>query len=103
MCFSWTNPSLIVAQSRAIEVPVIQREVAWDTYKSAFKATLIELKKARVKGAVFGDIHVKEHFDWVNKVCNEVGIRALALTYITATFLVTDVAKIVTFKAFNYT
>ncbi|MEM3745012.1 MAG: diphthine--ammonia ligase, partial [Candidatus Bathyarchaeia archaeon] len=71
------NSELIAAQSQAVGIPIIQRETAWDAYEEIFKATLIELKRMGIKGVVFGDIHVKEHLDWVNRVCNEAGIIPL--------------------------
>ncbi|MBS7641014.1 MAG: diphthine--ammonia ligase [Candidatus Bathyarchaeia archaeon] len=75
--FHGLNPNLVAAQSQAIGVPLIQREVFWDTYEDVFKATLTELKKFGVEGMVFGDIHVRDHLGWVNRVCGEVGITPL--------------------------
>jgi uncharacterized protein (TIGR00290 family) len=71
------DPKLMVAQSQAIGIPIIQREVTWDTYEEGFKAAMTELKQIGIEGAVFGDIAVQEHKDWVNRVCNEVGILPL--------------------------
>lgn len=71
------NSELIAAQSQAVGIPIIQRETTWDAYEGIFKATLIELKRMGIEGAVFGDIHVKDHLDWVNRVCNEAGIIPL--------------------------
>ena len=71
------DSKLMVAQSQAIGIPLIQREVTWDTYEGAFKAVMIELKQMGVKGSVFGDIDVQEHKDWVDRVCSEVGITSI--------------------------
>jgi uncharacterized protein (TIGR00290 family) len=68
------DPQLMVAQSKAIGIPIIQREVTWDTYEDGFKAATRELKQMGIKGAVFGDIDVQDHKEWVNRVCSEVGI-----------------------------
>jgi uncharacterized protein (TIGR00290 family) len=68
------DPKLIVAQSQAIGIPTIQREVTWDTYEEGFKTVMKELKQIGVKSAVFGDIDISEHLDWVIRACNEVGI-----------------------------
>jgi len=68
------NSELMVAQSRAMGIPLIQREVTWDTYEEKFKAAMRELKQIGVEGAVFGDIDIQEHKDWVDRVCSEVGI-----------------------------
>ena len=71
------DSELIVAQSPAIGIPLIQREVTWDTYEEAFKAVMMELKKMSVEGAVFGDVDVQGHKDWVDRVCSEVGITPI--------------------------
>jgi uncharacterized protein (TIGR00290 family) len=71
------DPKLMVAQSQAIEIPLIQRNATWNTYEKRFKATMTELKQVGVEGAVFGDIDLQEHKDWVDRVCNEVGITPI--------------------------
>ncbi|MBS7610946.1 diphthine--ammonia ligase [Candidatus Bathyarchaeota archaeon] len=68
------NPKLMVAQSEVIGIPIIQREATWETYEEVFKETLMELKREDIKGAVFGDIDVQEHKDWVDRICSSVGI-----------------------------
>jgi uncharacterized protein (TIGR00290 family) len=68
---------LIAAQSRAIEIPIIQRVATWDTYEREFKIAIRELKKKGVSGAVFGDIYLQEHKDWVERVCNELEIKPI--------------------------
>ena len=68
------DPKLMVAQSQAIGIPIIQRKITWDTYEEGFKNTMMKLKQMGIEGAVFGDIDIQEHKDWVNRVCNEVDI-----------------------------
>lgn len=68
---------LIAAQSRAIEIPIIQRVATWDTYEKEFKTAIRELKKTGVNGAIFGDIYLQEHKDWVERVCNELQIKPI--------------------------
>ncbi|MCS7115776.1 MAG: diphthine--ammonia ligase [Nitrososphaerota archaeon] len=69
------DSKLVAAQSEAIGIPIVQRETTWDTYEKNFKEVMSELKREmRVEYAIFGDIHVQEHLDWVNRVCREVGI-----------------------------
>lgn len=70
----WLRPGLIAAQSRAVGIPLIQRETTWDAYERELKSALKELREGGVEGAVFGDVHVREHFEWVARVCNEVGV-----------------------------
>ena len=71
------DAALIAAQSQAIDIPVIQRRTTWDTYEQEFKTAIYELKRAGVGGAVFGDICVQEHKDWVDRVCKELDIKQI--------------------------
>lgn len=75
--FHGLNPKLIVAQSEAIGIPIIQREATWETYEEVFKETLMKLKGEGIKGAVFGNIDVQEHLDWVNRVCKKAGVTPI--------------------------
>jgi uncharacterized protein (TIGR00290 family) len=68
------NSKLIVAQSQAIGIPLIQREVTWETYEEEFKTVARGLKRMGFDGIVFGDIDIYEHLNWVARVCNDVGI-----------------------------
>jgi uncharacterized protein (TIGR00290 family) len=68
------NSNLIAAQSEAIGIPLVQREVTWDTYEEEFKKVAKELKGIGIDGIVFGDIDVMDHLNWVIRVCNDVGI-----------------------------
>jgi uncharacterized protein (TIGR00290 family) len=68
------NSRLIVAQSEAIGIPLIQKKVTWDTYEEEFKKVVKDLKEMGIDGIVFGDIDIVEHLDWVVQVCNDVGI-----------------------------
>ncbi|MBU4265710.1 MAG: diphthine--ammonia ligase [Candidatus Altiarchaeales archaeon] len=63
---------LILAQSEAIGIPLVQRVVTWDTYEEEFKKAVGGLK---IEGMVFGDIDVQDHRDWVEGTCSELGIK----------------------------
>ena len=71
------DSELIAAQSQAIEIPLVQKEVTWETYEQEFKIAIQQLKQRGIDAAVFGDIDVQEHKDWVDRVCGEVGITPL--------------------------
>jgi len=71
------DSELIAAQSQAIGIPLVQREVTWETYEQEFKIAMRELKERGISAAVFGDIDVQEHKDWVDRVCGEVGVTPL--------------------------
>jgi uncharacterized protein (TIGR00290 family) len=68
------SSKLIAIQSEAIGIPLIQREVTWDTYEEEFKKAAKDLMEMGVDGIVFGDIDIIDHLDWVVRVCNDVGI-----------------------------
>jgi len=63
-------------QAKAIGIPLIQRKTSWKNYEDNFKKTVLELKEGGIEGGVFGDIDLEEHRAWVQRVCQETGIRA---------------------------
>ena len=70
------DSKLILAQSEAIGIPMVQRKVTWETYEKEFKSVIRELKQSGVEGAVFGDIcNIAGHEGWIDRVCNELGIK----------------------------
>jgi len=71
------DPGLIAAQAEAIGIPIIQREVTWDTYEEELKRAVEELKQEGVGGVVFGDIDLQEHKDWIERVCGELGVTPI--------------------------
>ena len=68
---------LIALQAQTMGLPIIQREVTWETYESGFKDALKELKLKGVTGLITGDICLQEHKDWTDRVCGEVGVEAV--------------------------
>jgi diphthine-ammonia ligase len=75
--FHGTDPGLVVLQSRRIGIPLVQKETGENSYEQEFKETVTGLIPDGVEGMVFGDIFVKEHKDWVEKVCADMKIKAL--------------------------
>ena len=74
---SWTHgqsPELLWAQSWAVGIPLVQRRTAMADYEAQFKDMLLTLKQEGVTGGVFGDIDIEEHRQWIDRVCQEVGI-----------------------------
>ena len=55
----------------------MQKETTGYNYEQKFKETVSTLIPEGVKGMVFGDIYLQEHKDWVEKVCSELGIKAV--------------------------
>ncbi|MEM1536831.1 MAG: diphthine--ammonia ligase [Candidatus Bathyarchaeia archaeon] len=69
---------LILAQSKALDIPLIQKEVTWETYGEGFREALSELKKAGVENLVLGDIlEIPAHEGWVDNVCRDFGVKPI--------------------------
>jgi diphthine-ammonia ligase len=68
---------LLMVQSRAIGIPLHQRRASWDTYEREFVKALTSLKRQGVEGGIFGDLFLREHREWVERVCTETGIVPL--------------------------
>ena len=75
--FHGTEPRLIQLQSQALGIPLLQKETTRDGYEQEFKEAVRSLVPGGVEGMVFGDIYVQEHIDWVERVCNDLGIKAV--------------------------
>ena len=72
------DSKLILAQSEAIGIPMVQRKVTWETYEKEFKSVIRKLKQSGVEGAVFGDIsNIAGHEGWIDRVCSELGIKPI--------------------------
>ena len=68
---------LLSIQSQAVEIPIVQRRIAKNTYEQEFKKVVSTLKQDNIQGMVFGDIYLQEHRDWVERVCKEVDIKPI--------------------------
>jgi len=75
--FHGTEARLIQLQSRAIGIPVLQKETTRDGYEQEFKEAVRSLIPQGIEGMIFGDIYVQEHKDWVERVCGDLGIEAV--------------------------
>ena len=72
------DSKLILAQSEAIGIPMVQRKVTWKTYEQGFKRVIRELKRSGIEGAVFGDIsNIAGHEGWIDRVCSELDIKPI--------------------------
>lgn len=68
---------LMTLQAQALELPIVQRGVTWETYEAEFKLAIEELKLQGITGVVSGDVDLQEHKDWIDRVCGEVGVKAI--------------------------
>ncbi|MBO8179274.1 MAG: diphthine--ammonia ligase [Archaeoglobus sp.] len=63
---------IIKAQERAMGKEILTEETTWETYEERLKNVF---RRIGVKKAIFGDIYLQEHRDWIERVCGEVGIE----------------------------
>lgn len=77
--FHGTKAHLISRQAEAIGIPLAQYTVPPDMslYEQRFKKAVSTLKRRGTGTMVFGDIHLQEHRDWLERVTAEVGIQAV--------------------------
>lgn len=76
-CFHGTDSKLMETQSKAIGIPIFQKEVSPDMkkYEEEFKSAVSELKeKEQIEGMVFGDVYLLEQYNWIERVCGEIGV-----------------------------
>jgi uncharacterized protein (TIGR00290 family) len=66
---------ILDAQAEALGIPIVYGRASWESYEEEFKRTLASLKSIGIEGGVFGDINLQEHRDWVERVCDEVGVK----------------------------
>lgn len=77
MSFHGTESKLIQLQAETIVMPLLQKETTWDGYEQEFKEAIRSLIPKGIIGIVFGDIYLQEHKDWVERVCGDLGIKAV--------------------------
>ena len=71
------SPSLLRKQAEAMEIPIVQVKTTWKSYEENFKKAVLKLKEKGVEAGVFGDIDLREHRDWIERVCRELKIKAI--------------------------
>jgi uncharacterized protein (TIGR00290 family) len=67
---------IIEAQSKALGIPAVYGNASWEDYEVEFKRVMKNLRNKGIEGGIFGDIDLQEHRDWVETVCDEVGLKA---------------------------
>jgi uncharacterized protein (TIGR00290 family) len=76
--FHGIKDDVIQAQARAIGIPIFQKETSGENYESDFKKGVKSLISCKdIPFMVFGDIHLQSGLEWVEKVCKELGIKAI--------------------------
>jgi uncharacterized protein (TIGR00290 family) len=64
-------------QAEAIGIPILQQRSSWKSYETEFKKAIAILKNKGVEIGIFGDLDLKEHKEWEERICKESGISAL--------------------------
>lgn len=72
-----TSRTLLERQAEALGIPIRFGSATWEGYEQAFKEEVSGLKATGIEAGVFGDIDLQEHRDWVERVCDELGIAPL--------------------------
>ncbi len=75
--FHGTEAKLIQLQSQATGIPLLQNPTPDDGYEQAFKKAVRSLLGDGAEAMIFGDIFLEEHKEWTERVCRELGIRAI--------------------------
>ncbi|MGO4998701.1 diphthine--ammonia ligase [Oceanisphaera sp. W20_SRM_FM3] len=68
--------AFLEAQARSLNVPLITRKAGWQGYEIQFLEAMQECKNAGINHAVFGDIDIEAHRNWVQETCAKVGMAA---------------------------
>ncbi len=69
--------SFIRLQAKAINIPIVQEAIDFRGYETHFKSVINKLKKEGVTAGIFGDIYLKEHRIWIERVCKELNIEPI--------------------------
>lgn len=72
------SKEIINIQAKSVGLPLVQRKMAWKTYREQFISLIRNFKKINgIEGIVFGDIYLEAHKEWIEDVCNELEVEAI--------------------------
>ena len=71
------SPELVRLQVSLTGMDIVQKEVPDGDFESHFKKTVKSAAVSDLKGMVFGDIYLEAHREWIERVCNDLGIEAV--------------------------
>lgn len=72
------SAEIISKQAGSTGIPLIQKAMPQGGYEKEFKNLTAQWKNdLGVGGIVFGDIYLKEHKDWIGRVCKETDIEPI--------------------------
>jgi uncharacterized protein (TIGR00290 family) len=75
--FHGTEAKFIQLQAESIGIELVQSKTGDDDYEEKFKQTIRNLLPRQIKGVIFGDIYFDEHREWAERICKEIGIKAV--------------------------
>lgn len=68
---------VLLAQAKALNVPIQLASASWSTYEENFIANLKRIKQDhQVEGMVYGDIDIEKHRQWEENVSATAGLEA---------------------------
>ncbi|MFH1797800.1 MAG: diphthine--ammonia ligase [Candidatus Omnitrophota bacterium] len=76
-CSHGISSSLLRIQAEAVDVPILQKRNTGSNYEEKFKEALSFFKEKGIHTGVFGDIDVAEHREWIQRVCDDMGVKAI--------------------------
>lgn len=75
------HKSLLLAQAKAMGLPMVFKSATWADYENRFTEALEELAYLGIKDMVFGDIDLEDHRLWEEKVCAKAGLTCYLPLY----------------------
>ncbi len=77
--FHGVTEALIALQAAATGIELVQKPTrdSMDGYERGFREGVTALRERGMTHMVFGDIHLDEHREWVERVCGELGVNAV--------------------------
>ena len=69
---------VIFDQAGMSRISIFQKEMPRQAYREEFKRLINKWKGEKgIEGIVFGDIYLQEHKEWIDKVCDELKVKAI--------------------------
>lgn len=69
--------SIIAEQAKKMRIPILQPFSSKGEYEKNFRKAILSLKEKGIEAGVFGDIYLQEHRNWIEHICNDLGIEAV--------------------------
>jgi diphthine-ammonia ligase len=70
------TPDLLKKQSRMMNLELYTGNASWEKYEDEFRKRLTSFRQCGLSHAVFGDIDIEPHRQWIERLCNESGFQS---------------------------